>query len=154
MKPQFVYVTYIETTLDKLWEALTNGEFTRQYWSGYTVESDWTPGSPVKFYAPDGSLSHSDKVIRVEKPRLLSYSWRPVGKNVPEEPASTVCFELEPHGSVIKLTVTHSDFPEDSKIFPMISSGWPLVLSCLKTWLETDKALQVNHGDLKLKCTQ
>jgi uncharacterized protein YndB with AHSA1/START domain len=140
-KPQFLYTTYIQTTPEKLWEALTNGEFTRQYWGGYRIESDWKVGSPMKFYAPDGSLAHSDRVLRAEKPKLLSYSWKPLMKFVPDEPASIVTFELEPVGSLVKLTITHSDFPENSKVLPMISNGWPMVISSLKTFLETDKAL-------------
>ena len=69
-KPQFVYTTYIQTTPEKLWEALTNGEFTRQYWGGYRIESDWKPGSSMKFYGPDGEVKHSDHVI---KPKNQSF---------------------------------------------------------------------------------
>lgn len=140
-KPQFVYTTYIQTTPEKLWEALTNGEFTRQYWSGYRIESDWKVGSPMKFYAPDGSLAHSDKVLKADKPKLLSYTWKPLMKHVPDEPASTVTFELQPVEDWVKLTITHFDFPENSKVLPMISQGWPAVISSLKSFLETGKSL-------------
>ncbi|KTD71085.1 MULTISPECIES: SRPBCC family protein [Legionella] len=140
-KPQFVYTTYIQTTAEKLWEALTKGEFTQQYWNGFRVESDWHVGSPMKFYAPDGSLAHSDKVLRADKPKVLSYSWKPIMKGMPDEPASMVIFELEPEGNLVKLTVTHCDFPDNSEILPMISNGWPLVLSSLKSFLETGIAL-------------
>ncbi|KTC80386.1 hypothetical protein Lche_2406 [Legionella cherrii] len=140
-KPQFVYTTYIQTTAEKLWEALTKGEFTKEYWGGFRIESDWTVGSSMKFYAPDGSLIHSDKVLRADKPRILSYSWKPLMESMPDEPASTVIFELEPEGNLVKLTVTHSGFPEQSEILPKISYGWPLVLSSLKSFLETGTAL-------------
>lgn len=145
-KPQFVYTTYIKTTPEKLWEALTNGEFTRQYWSGYRIESDWKEGSPMRFYAPDGSLAHSDKVLKADKPKFLSYTWKPLMKHVPDEPASTVTFELEPKESLVKLTVTHFDFPADSQILPMISKGWPLVISSLKSLLETNEPLVCSFG--------
>jgi len=140
-KPKFVYTTYIRTTPDKLWEALTGGDFTKQYWGGYRIESDWKIGSPMKFYAADGSLAHSDRVLEADRPKVLSYTWKPLGKNMPDEPPSTVTFELEQKGEFVKLTVTHSEFPEDSKMFPMISNGWPMVISSLKTMLETGKSL-------------
>lgn len=140
-KPQFVYTTYIQTTPEELWEALTNGEFTQKYWCGFRIESDWKVGSPLKLYAPDGTLAHSDKVLRADYPKVLSYGWKPLMKNVPDEAPSIVTFEIEPKEDVVKLTVTHYDFPENSKILPMISRGWPLVLSSLKTILESGKPL-------------
>ena len=140
-KPQFVYATYIQTTPEKLWEALTNGEFTRQYWGGYRIESDWKPGSSIKFYGPEGDLRHSDRVIKAEKPKYLSYTWKPLQEGMPDEPASTVSFEIENMGAYVKLTVSHFDFPENSKMFPMISGGWPLVLSSLKSYLENNKPM-------------
>lgn len=145
-KPQFVYITYINTTAEKLWEALTSGEFTSQYWQGYRIESDWKVGSPMRFYAPDGSLAHSDKVLKADKPNLLSYTWKPLMKHVPDEPASTVTFEIERKENLVKLTITHFDFPENSKMLPMISNGWPLVISSLKSFLETDKPLVYSFG--------
>lgn len=140
-KPKFVYTTYIQTSPEKLWEALTSGDFTRKYWGGYRIESDWKVGAPMKFYAADGSLAHSDQVLIADRPKVLSYTWKPLGKHMPDEPASTVTFELEQKGEFVKLTVTHSEFPEDSKMFPMISNGWPLVISSLKTLLETGTPL-------------
>jgi uncharacterized protein YndB with AHSA1/START domain len=148
-KPQFVYTTYINTTPEKLWEALTKGEFTRQYWGGFRIESDWKVGSPVKFYAPDGSVVHSDHVLKSDKPKLLSYTWKPLFKEVPDESASTVTFEIERAENLVKLTVTHFNFPENSKILPMIGNGWPLVLSSLKTFLESDKPLEYTFEILK-----
>jgi uncharacterized protein YndB with AHSA1/START domain len=143
-KPQFVYVSYIKTTPEKLWAALTEGEFTRQYWFGYRIESDWTAGSELKFYAPDGTLAHLDRVLRVEKPKILSYTWTPIPtEELRGEAPSTVTFELEPQGQVVKLTVTHFNFPDGSKVFPQICNGWPAVLSSLKTWLESGTALTI-----------
>ena len=143
-KPQFVYTTYIQTTPEKLWEALTKGEFTTQYWGGYRVESDWKAGSTFKFYDPEGNLVHSDHVVKADRPNSLSYTWKPLQKEVPDEPASTVSFELEKMDAYVKLTITHFDFPEDSKMFTMISGGWPLVMSSLKSFLETGKPLTWN----------
>jgi len=140
-KPRFVYTTYIQTTPEKLWDALTNGEFTRQYWGGYRIESDWKAGSSLKFYGPDGDVRHSDHVVKAEKPKFLSYTWKPLQEGMPDESASTVNFEIEDMGTYVKLTVTHFDFPEGSKMFPMISGGWPLVLSSLKSFLENNKPM-------------
>lgn len=143
-KPQFVYTTYIKTTPEKLWEALTNGDFTRQYWKGFRIESDWKVGSPMKFYSPDGELAHSDKVLKADKPKMLSYTWKPLMKHLPDEPASTVIFELEPKDDLVKLTISHFDFIDNSEMLPKISYGWPLVISSLKSLLETGKALEYN----------
>ncbi len=150
-KPQFIYSTYIKTTPEKLWEALTKGEFTQKYWNGFRIESDWVVGSAMKFYAPDGTLAHSDKVLKADKPKVLSYSWKPLMKHLPDEPASTVVFELEKVDDLVKLTVSHFDFPENTQMLAKISQGWPLVLSSLKSMLETGTALTYSW---KSDCTK
>jgi uncharacterized protein YndB with AHSA1/START domain len=148
-KPKFVYSTLITTTPEKLWAALTDAQFTTQYWGGVSVDSDWKVGSSVVFRMKDKVL-HNDTVLKSEPPRLLSYSFKPLHmEELLAEPASRVTFVIEEftgkaprQGPVVKLTVTHEEFPEDSKILPMISQGWPDILSSLKTLLETGSAIE------------
>jgi uncharacterized protein YndB with AHSA1/START domain len=142
MSPQkFFYVSYIKTTPDELWRALTSPEFTRQYWMDNRVDSDWKIGSTVKFTSADGKLTISGKVLASERPKLLSYTWSlQLSEETKLEKPSRVVFQIEryePNPQLVKLTVTHDDFPVNSKVFPGISTGWPLVLSGLKTLLET-----------------
>jgi|SRR5579863_5325524 len=138
---KFFYVSYIKTTPEELWRALTSSEFTRQYWMGNRVESDWKIGSTVKFTSPDGKLVLSGKVLAAERPKLLSYTWSlQLSEEVKSEKPSRVVFQLEryePNPQLVKLTVMHDEFPENSKVFPGINEGWPMVLSGLKTLLET-----------------
>ena len=149
MEPiEFIYATFIRTTPEKLWAALTDPEFTKQYWGGTSVESDWKVGSPVVFRWR-GEIVHNDSVLKCEPPRLLSYSFHPLHiEELLGEPPSCVTFEIEEfavkpgQGPVVKLTVTHDEFPTDSKTFPKISQGWPSILSSLKTLLETGQAIE------------
>ncbi|MEP6668363.1 MAG: SRPBCC family protein [Chthoniobacter sp.] len=148
-KPKFVYRTLIATTPEKLWAALTDPKFTVQYWGGTSVESDWQVGSRVVFRW-QGKIVHDDTVLKSEPPRLLSYTFKPLHmEELRAEPASRVTFEIEEftgraaeRGPVVRLTVTHEEFPADSRIFPMISSGWPDILSSLKSLLETGRAIE------------
>jgi uncharacterized protein YndB with AHSA1/START domain len=141
---KFVYVTYIRTSPDELWEALTGSEFTRQYWMGHDVESDWKAGSSVKF-THAGKMILSGKILTSEKPEVLSYTWSmQAGEQMRDEKPSRVTFlleRLESNSELVKLTVTHDEFPENSTVFPSISNGWPMVLSSLKTLLETNRAI-------------
>jgi len=149
-KPQFVYVTYIETTPEKLWEALTTAEFTRQYWFDSSIESEWKVGEPVLFRR-DGEITDEQVLLKYEPPRLLSYTWHSlINAEYRKEKPSRVTFEIESltgdgplKGAGVRLTVTHDDFPPASKVFPAISKGWPVVLSNLKTLLETSKPMNM-----------
>jgi uncharacterized protein YndB with AHSA1/START domain len=140
----FVYVTYIKTTPEKLWDALTNPVFTKQYWFGISVTSDWKVGSPVKYVRGDGEEAVEGKVLAADRPKLLSYTFREVGTEASKEPPTKVILELEPEAGTetVRLTVIHTDFIENSKHRPSISGGWPAVLSGLKSLLETGKTLQ------------
>ena len=141
----FTYVSYIRTTPEELWAALTSSEFTREYWMGNTVESDWKPGSSVRFIKPDGRGILTGTIISSEKPKVLSYTWSYQGNEQAQaEKPSRVTFLLErfePNPDLVKLTVTHDEFPENTTIFTDISNGWPMVLSSLKTLLETKQAI-------------
>jgi uncharacterized protein YndB with AHSA1/START domain len=139
----FVYVTYIETTPEKLWDALTNPEFTRQYWFGTDVTSDWKVGSKMS-YLQNGEAKVDGKVLIADRPKVLSYTFRETQGEGAKEPYTKVTLELEPElgTGTVRLTVTHTDFVTNSKHRPSISSGWPAVLSGLKSLLETGKTLK------------
>ncbi len=140
---EFVYVTYIRTTPEALWEALTKPEFTRQYWFGVTLESTWSKGASWKMKHPDGRITDAGEVLEVEKPRRLVLKWR--NEFMPEltaEGYSRCTFELESANDVVKLTILHEiDVPE-SKVIKAVSGGWPKILSSLKSLLETGSAIE------------
>jgi uncharacterized protein YndB with AHSA1/START domain len=142
-KPVFVYTSYIETTAEKLWHALTDGDFTERYWFGQRVTSDWKVGSPYGF-ADQGKLTIEGKVLVCDPPRRLAYSWNNRKEEAKGEGTSRVTFDLEPRGKVVKLTLTHDELGEDGKTFRDISGGWPMVIASLKSVLETGKALPLD----------
>jgi uncharacterized protein YndB with AHSA1/START domain len=153
-EPKFVYVTFIATTPEKLWQALTDGAFTEQYWFGTRIESDWTLGARVSFSRND-EVSDYGVVLECEPPRRLSYSWRvEFHEEFRHERPSRVTFEIEPIPAStggkrpeVKLTVIHDDFDDGSKVFRAVSGGWPLVLASLKSLLETGGGLTSASAD-------
>ena len=146
-KPKFVYVTYIRSTREKVFQALTDGDATRAYWFGYRIESDWKVGGPLRFYNPEGQLVHDDKLLACDPPATLSYGWKPLQKGFEGETESRVTFTLEQLKGQTRLTVTHDEFDDGSEIFGMISKGWPAVLSSMKSFLETGKGLEPSWGE-------
>ena len=141
-KPPFVYVTYINTTPEKLWEALTDGEFTRQYWGGRRIESEWKLGSSVRHVREDGGVDWEGEVLQAQPPRLLSYTFHmQISARHRGERPSRVTFELASVGSVVKLTVTHDDFDAESATFETTRHGWPAIISSLKSLLESGSPL-------------
>jgi uncharacterized protein YndB with AHSA1/START domain len=140
---QFVYVTYIRTTAEKLWRALMEPEFTRQYWHDTTQESEWKPGAPWRITKPDGSTADSGEVVEIEPGRKLVLRWQ--NQMFPEMTAegfSLLTYELEAKGETVKLTVTHAMEGKDSKLIKAVSSGWPHILASLKSLLETGEPLE------------
>lgn len=147
-KPQFVYVTYIETTPEKLWDALTSSEFTRRYWFDAEVQSDWKVGSSFALLM-DGKPTDVGKVLEAERPRRLAYTFKHLlREELRNEPESKVTFTLEPHGKVVKLTLVHEGFVEGSKYLDAISKGWPAILSNLKSMLERGEPLTIPRAAL------
>jgi uncharacterized protein YndB with AHSA1/START domain len=148
-KPEFVYVSYIRTAPELLYRALTERALMERYW-GVVVESDWAVGSPITW--EKNGLRQSDPrqiVLEADPPRRLSYSWHAItpdwNRSLSEErcrlaaaePLSSVTFEIEPHGTPVKLTVLHDHFEPGSIVAQMVTKGWPIVISSLKTLLET-----------------
>jgi uncharacterized protein YndB with AHSA1/START domain len=144
-KPEFVYVTVIKTTPEKLWSALTDPEMMKQYWFGAYQETTWKAGAPWKLLYSDGRVTDSGEIIEVERPKRIVIKWRNEWKSeFNAEGYSRCTMQIEPVGDAVKLTVTHTIDRKDSKfIGEGVSNGWPLILSNLKSLLET--------GDVVLK---
>lgn len=150
-KPEFVYTTYIETTPEKLWDALTSGEFTKRYWFNTEVRSDWKVGSPFALVM-DGKTTDVGEILEADRPRRLSYTFKHVlDDELKKEPASKVVFTLEPFGKVVKLTLTHEGFVEGGKMLDGISKGWPAILASLKSLLESGEPLAIPPAALGIE---
>jgi uncharacterized protein YndB with AHSA1/START domain len=140
-KTEFVYVTYISSTPQKVWDAITNPEFTRQYW-GKNIVSDWKPGSKWDMASTDG-LNHvniTGEVLESRAPSRLVVSWVSPENLGNKGEISRVTFEIEAFGDVVRLNVVHDQLNMGSEMAKGISGGWPMVLSGLKSFLETGKA--------------
>ena len=138
----FVYVTYIRTTPEKLWSALTEAEYIKQYWFGMRCESEWTAGSSWKLISSEGQVFDAGEIVEAEPPRRLVIRWQ--HQNKPElkaEGASQCTMELEPSGAAVKLSITHTIERERSKLIEAVSGGWPKIMSNLKSLLETGSTL-------------
>ena len=142
-KDQFVYVTYIRTTPEKLWKALIEPEFTRQFWCNTTQESEWKPGATWKILMPDGAVADSGEVVEIDPHRRLVLKWRNEFRpELKAEGYSRLTYQLEPEGKSVKLTVIHEMEKERSKFIEAVSSGWPHILASLKSLLETGESLE------------
>jgi len=137
---QFVYVTYISTSPEKLWDALIDSEITTKYWQHVNV-SDRKPGSKWEHRGADKerTLRLVGKVIEVSAPRRLVLTWAFPADEGREEKHSRVTFEIEPIGDVVHLTVTHDRLEPGSEILEGITEGWPKVLSSLKSLMEVGR---------------
>jgi len=134
----FVYVTYIRTSPERLWSALTDAEFMKKYWFGNHCESLWTAGSSWKNTYPDGRITDDGEIVEAEPPRRLVIRWRHQDKpELKAEGDSRCTIELEPIGAAVKLSITHTIDREPSKFIEAVSGGWPKVISNLKSLLET-----------------
>jgi uncharacterized protein YndB with AHSA1/START domain len=139
-KPKFVYVTYIKTTPEKLWAALTDPKITKSYWFGADLESDWKAGSPWRIVRASGEVADSGVILESDPPRrLVIDKWQ--NQFMPEAKAagpSRCTMEIEPQpGGAVKLTVTHVSEGDDDRLIKAVSGGWPRILSNLKSLLET-----------------
>lgn len=142
-KPEFVYVTYIKTTPERLWEALTSSEFSRRYWFGTELRSDFKAGSPFALVM-GGKPTDTGEILEADRPRRLSYTFKhELDDEMRKEGVTKLAFTLEPHGDLVKLTLVHEGFAKDSKLLDGISKGWPAILSSLKSLLESGDALAI-----------
>ena len=138
-RPTFAYTTYIRTTPERLWQALTEPAFTRRYWN-ITFDSDWTAGSTMTWHQRGVTMADAEQVVLEAEPyRRLSYTWHTLTPELAEalaltdeawehiaaEGRSKVTFDIEPFGEVVKLTVLHDGFDPGSLMADMVSQGWP-----------------------------
>lgn len=138
-KSTFVYVTYIRTTPEKLWSALTDDtEFMKQYWFGTRCESQWKPGSSWKMVSPNGTISDAGEIVEAAPPRRIVIRWQHENKPELKAEGESLCtMELEPIGPAVKLSITHTIDCDPSKFIAAVSAGWPKILSNLKSLIET-----------------
>lgn len=143
---RFVYVTYIRTTPEKLWQALTDPEFTRRYWVETWQECEWEKGAAWKIVAPNGTVPDSGEVVEIDPPKKLVLSWKHhFTPSAAHEPLTRLTYDLEPQGEMVKLTVIHESDVPDSKVIGATSQGWPVILSSLKSMLETGESLEATR---------
>lgn len=137
-KSTFAYVTYVRTTPEKIWSALTQAEAMKQYWFGVRCESTWAVGSSWKLVYPDGRNTDSGEIAEADPPRRLVVRWR--HQDNPElraEGESLLTMELGTNGHAVRLSLTHAIEREPSKFIAAVSAAWPMVMSNLKSLLET-----------------
>ena len=139
--PDFIYTIYIRTTPEKVWAAITNPEFRRQYWVD-DISSDWKKGSEWQHKSHD-QICTAGKVLESVPPTLLVITW--VDPSLPDD-GSRVTFEIKAFEDMVRLNVVHGDFKPGSIMAKRISEGWPRVLSSLKTLLESGRALNTWAG--------
>jgi len=139
---EFVYVTYIRTTPEKLWQALTEPEFTRKFWANTVQECEWTQGATWKIVVPDGRAADTGEVVEIDRPKKLVLTWRNhLFPEMEAEGFSRMTYALEAKDGVVKLTLTHTMEKKDSKTIKAVSNGWPHLLASLKSLLETGESL-------------
>jgi uncharacterized protein YndB with AHSA1/START domain len=145
-KQKFVYVTYIESTPEKVWDALSDPEMTRQYW-GHKNASDWKVGSKWEHqdYFDDMAVDIAGEVVERTPPHRLVVTWAAPADVDNKAKHSRVTYEIQPHMGVVRLTVTHDELEPDSDMLRGITRGWPAVLCSLKTLLETGKPLSMTR---------
>ncbi|MBV9580766.1 MAG: SRPBCC domain-containing protein [Chloroflexi bacterium] len=146
-RPRQVFQVYIRTTPPRLWQAITDPEITQGYLHHTRVESSWQAGEPI-VYRQVGDVVADGKVLAVDPPHRLVTTWafrrRP---DLRDDPPSRVTWEIEPLGDSCRLTLVHDDFPGETPTFRAVGSGWPLVLSSLKSLVETGEALSLTARD-------
>jgi len=144
-KSSFVYVTYIRTTPEKLWSALTDMEFMKQYWFGIHCESQWTAGSSWKLVYPNGRNTDAGKIVEAEPRRRLVIRWQHQDKpELKAEGESHCTMEMGSSGPAVKLSITHTIKREPSNFIAAVSVAWPMVISNLKSLLETGSIVLQN----------
>jgi uncharacterized protein YndB with AHSA1/START domain len=144
-KPQFLYVIYIQTTPEKVWQALIDPEMTKEFWGRHRNRSDWKAGSEWRHenYDDAADVAVAGKVIESDPPRRLVLTWARPG----ETEVSRVTFDIDDFMGSARLTVTHTDLSVEA--LRSISAGWPAILSSLKSLLETGASLPMTRTQWK-----
>jgi len=137
-----VYGIYINAPAEKIWDALTKSEYIRQYFWGMNVESDWEVGSKTRSFSDEGVTFGEGEVLKSEPGKILSISDRMIGPDGKKGDESIITYEIEQHGDVCKLIVTHEHSSEAHK---NAINGWEMIMSSLKSLLETGEALTIGE---------
>jgi uncharacterized protein YndB with AHSA1/START domain len=140
---RFVYVTYIRAPAPRIWAALTDPAANRKFWSGYAQRSSFQTGADYSIVDAEDKAWDTGKVLEADPPRRLSVTWTHLhDEAMKAEGESVATFDLAPMGEALtKLTVTHVSPVETSRLIGAVSTGWPMVLSSLKSLMETGEAL-------------
>ena len=135
----FLYVTYIRTTPERLWSALTTDtELMKQYWFGVHCDSQWQAGSAWKMVSSSGQVLDAGEIVEADPLRRLAIRWQHQSDPELKAEGQSLCtMEIEPAGQAVKLTITHTIGHEPSTLIAKVSGGWPKILSNLKSLLET-----------------
>ena len=138
-RPKFVYVIYIASSPEKVFEALTRPDITEKYWFGFRVAASGPAGATFTAQSPGGDKFNKGVILESDPPRRLAYTWHPQYDDDKHERPSRVTFDIEAFKGQVRLTIVHDDFDAGSKMFIGISKGWPAVLSSLKSYLENGR---------------
>jgi uncharacterized protein YndB with AHSA1/START domain len=138
----FVYVTFIRTTPERLWSALTSADFMKEYWFGAHFATDWKVGASWQLLLSDGRIADTGEIVECDPPKRLVLKWRNEFKPELKAEGVALCtIELEPVSDAVKLTITHTIDRAESKFIEAVSDGWPRILSNLKSLLETGEVV-------------
>ncbi len=140
-KPHRLFVTYIRTTPELLWQALIQSDFTKRYFFSCAVESTWERGAPISYRMDDGTKAAEGEILDIEAPKRLVMSWRSLwSEELMADPPSRVAWEIEAMGELCKLTLLHDEYGGETATYHE-TEGWALILAGLKTLMETGQSL-------------
>jgi len=144
IEPKHVYEIYIRATPERIWQALTDSELVKRYYFGSVIESDFKPGSPIVYRQEEGGrVDIEGEIIEADPPRRLVHTFAVRWDSDVNEPPTRVAWEITPMGETCRLSVTHDGFTEENATFAQTKGGWPIILSGLKTLLETGRELEI-----------
>jgi uncharacterized protein YndB with AHSA1/START domain len=129
-------IVYIKASLEQVWDALTNPEVTQKYWGNTRIESGWEPGSKI-FYRRNGEVVDEHTILEIDRPFKLVHTFQPLFGEFADEKPSRVSIDLQAGGQVVRMALVHEGFQANSKVYSACSEAWPMILSGLKTLLET-----------------
>jgi len=141
-----IYVLYIAATPEAIWDALTKAEATKRYFFGRSVDSQWRPGSEIAYRMPNGQVDVSGRILEIDPPRLVRFTWMLEWLEAARDlPQTTVSFEIEPSGEACRLTMTEDHAgPMPEALLEGGRRGWPIILSGLKSLLETGRVPEID----------
>jgi uncharacterized protein YndB with AHSA1/START domain len=142
--PMHVYEIYIRATPERIWQALTDSDLVKRYYFGSVIDSDFKPGSPIIYKQPDtGRLDIEGEIVEADPPRKLVHTFAIRYDPDVSDPPTRVTWEITPMGETCRVAITHDGFSEENATFESTKGGWPIILSGLKTLIETGEALQI-----------